>query len=236
MLNKNITHNTLAIICARGGSKGLKDKNLKMINGKPLIYFAINKILKNKLKYKCLSTDSFKIIDRSKKYGLNSFFIRPKKLSTSNIAKLQVWKHALEESEKYYNKKFKYILDIEVTNPLTTTKDLRIFLNKFDKIKSSYNGMFCVRKSSKNPYFNILIKNKKKFTIVNKSKKQVVARQRAPQTYDHVAAMYIFHVHYIRNTNHFLDGKLYGFQLPLLKSIDIDSDEDYNLVKKILKK
>lgn len=236
MLNKNYIESTLALVCARGGSKGLKNKNIKLLNGKPLIFFAIDKILKNKLKYTCLSSDNKKIIKISKQYGLKNFFIRPKKYSHSNVSKLIVWKHALSQAEKYYNKKFKYILDVEVTNPLTTSRDLNKFLNSFYKIRDKYDGMFCVRKSWKNPYFNILIKKKNRFCIVNRLKNKIVSRQLAPKTFDHIAAMYIFNTKYINQTKHFLDGKLTSYKLPLLKSIDIDDIEDFELVKKILKK
>ena len=236
MKNKNINNTTLALVCARGGSKGLKNKNLIILNKKPLIYFAINKILKNKLMFHCLSSNDKKIIKISKIHGLKSFFIRPKKLSLSNVSKLSVWKHALEKAEIYYKKKFKFLLDVEVTNPLTTPKDLKNFLNKFSKIKNDYNGMFCVRKSWKSPYFNILIKKKSKFQVVKSSKKTIISRQLAPITYDHIAALYIFKTSYIKKTKHFLDGRLASYKLPLLKSIDIDDKEDFELVKKIINK
>ena len=236
MQNRYLIDNTLALVCARGGSKGLKGKNFISLNKKPLIFFAIDKILKNKLKYNCLSSDSKKIIEISKRYGLKSFFIRPRSLSTSNVSKLKVWKHALEEAETYYKKKFKYLLDVEVTNPLTTPNDLDKFLTKFNKIKNIYDGMFCARESWKNPYFNILIKKNDRYEIVNNSKKKIVSRQLAPRTYDHIAALYVFNTNYIRKTKHFLDGKLIAYKLPLLKSIDIDDKEDFELVKKILKK
>jgi CMP-N,N'-diacetyllegionaminic acid synthase len=235
MENKYLIENTLALVCARGGSKGLKGKNFILLNKKPLIFFAIDKILKNKLKYNCLSTDSKKIIKISEKYGLKSFFIRPKKFSTSNVSKLKVWQHALAEAEIHYKKKFKYILDVEVTNPLTNSNDLGRFLKKFNKIKNIYDGMFCVRESRKNPYFNILVKKKGGYKILNSLNKKVAARQLAPKTYDHVAALYAFNTSYIKKTKHFLDGKLIAYKLPLLKSIDIDDKEDFELVKKILK-
>lgn len=235
MQNKYLIENTLALVCARGGSKGLKGKNFTLLNKKPLISFAICKILKNKLKYNCLSTDSKKIVKISEKYGLKSFFIRPKKFSTSNVPKLKVWQHALAKSEIHYKKKFKYILDVEVTNPLTNSNDLGKFLTKFNKIKNIYDGMFCVRESRKNPYFNILVKKKNGYKIFSSLNKKVAARQLAPKTYDHIAALYVFNASYIKKTKHFLDGKLIAYKLPLLKSIDIDDKEDLQLVKKILK-
>ena len=227
--------NTLAVVCARGNSKGLKNKNIKKINNKPLIFYAIDKILKNQLNYKCISTDSPKILRVSQKFGLKNFFIRPKNLSTSNISKLMVWKHALAESEIYYKKSFKYFLDIEITNPLTDAKDLRNFLKKFFKIKKNFDGMFCSRDSWKNPYFNILLKKNGKFEVVNRLKNRVVSRQKAPKTIDHVAAMYIFKTSYMKKTNFLFNGKLETFDLSLSKSIDIDTKDDYDLVKKIMK-
>ena len=68
-----------------------------------------------------------------------------------------MWKHALEKAEISYKKKFKFLLDVEVTNPLTTAKDLNSFLNKFEKVKNNHDGMFCAR-DLKSPFFNILIK------------------------------------------------------------------------------
>jgi len=233
---KNYLDSTLVVVCARGNSKGLKNKNIIKVNKKPLIYYAIDKILKNRLKFKCISSDSLKILNVSKKYGLKSFFVRPKNLSTSNISKLLVWQHALQQSELYFNKKFKYFLDIEVSNPLTDKKDLDLFLKRFYQIKNKYDGMFCTRESWKNPFFNILIKKKNKYVVVNKNKKTIVSRQKAPKTLDHVAAMYIFKSDYIRKSKFLLNGNLKTFNLPLLKSIDIDTKEDLELVKRIIKK
>tara|TARA_B100000963_G_scaffold228699_1_gene199426 strand:+ start:1738 stop:2463 length:726 start_codon:yes stop_codon:yes gene_type:complete len=235
MINNKLKDNILAVICARGNSKGLKNKNLISLNGKPLIYYAINKVVKNNLTYRCLSTDNENIIDISKKYGLKSFFKRSKKLSTASVSKLDVWKNALDNSEKYYNKKFKFILDVEVTNPLTTPIDLANFLKRFNKIKNRFDGMFCVRESWKNPYFNILIKKKNKFKVVKDLKKKIFSRQLAPKTYDHIAALYIFKSSYIRKTKYLLDGNLAPYKLHLLKSIDIDNREDFDLVKIIHK-
>ena len=67
MKNKFFFDNTLALVCARGGSKGLKNKNLALWNKKPLIYYAIKKIIKNKLKYNCISSDNKSFFCKIKK-------------------------------------------------------------------------------------------------------------------------------------------------------------------------
>ena len=98
--------NILCTICARKGSKGVKNKNITIINNKHLIYYTILQAKKSKIFDDIvLSTDSKKFQKIAKKYGLNSFFLRPKKLSTSNIPKIPVIRHALFKSENFYKKK-----------------------------------------------------------------------------------------------------------------------------------
>jgi CMP-N,N'-diacetyllegionaminic acid synthase len=142
---KEFLNETLCLICAKGNSQGLKNKNIKKINKKTLIEIAFKKAEQNKLKFFCLSTESQKIRKIAKSFGLRSFFTRSKYLTDVNISKLDVWKDALIKSEKFYDKKFKYILDIEVTNPLTTKKDLNDFIKFFlNNINKSIDGCLCV--------------------------------------------------------------------------------------------
>ena len=95
----------LAIIPARSGSKKIKNKNIIKINKKPLIYFTIKEAKKSKfIDEICLSTDSVKIQNISKSYGLNSFFLRPKILSTDTALTKDVVIHGLNQSEKFLKK------------------------------------------------------------------------------------------------------------------------------------
>jgi CMP-N,N'-diacetyllegionaminic acid synthase len=231
----NLKEETISIICARGESKGIKNKNLIKINKKSLLFHAINKIKKNNFHYICLSTDSKKIQNEAKKFGIESFFLRPLILSGSNISKFDVWRHAIIKSEKYYKKKFKYMIDVDVSNPLTNYTDLRNFINFFNRIKYKYMGLFCGMNSKKNPYFNILKKKNNYFSpVINSGKKSILSRQRAPKTIDHVAAFYYFKVDFVKKANNFMQGPLSMFYLPYEKSIDIDNIEDYKVVKKLM--
>tara|TARA_B100000963_G_scaffold109962_1_gene95713 strand:+ start:430 stop:1143 length:714 start_codon:yes stop_codon:yes gene_type:complete len=227
--------NLLCIICAKSNSEGLKFKNIKKINGKPLISIAIDKAKKNNLKYICISTESNKISKIAKNNGVKVFFKRSISLCRRNTSKLLVWKDAIRKSEKYFKKNFLYILDIEVTNPLINHNDLNKFLKKFFKSVNEFDGLFCTTPAKKNPYFNLLEYKKKKFIISKNIKnKNITARQIAPKTFEHVAALYCFKRDYILNCNSLFDGKINNFHVPLLKSFDIDTYEDFNLVKKIL--
>ena len=229
----DLNKNTIVLICARGGSKGIKNKNLLKIKKNSLISISISKVKKLKFKYICLSTDDEKIAYEAKKFGINWFYRRSNKLSGPNVSKLDVWKDSIKKSEKHFNKTFKFMLDIDVSNPLTDDKDLKKFISKFEKIYKNFDGLFCCSKSWKNPYFNILEKKNGRFVSSNKQSKQINSRQKAPITYDHIAAFYYLNTKYILKTNYLFTGKLEKFHLPFHKSIDIDDKDDYEMVKKL---
>ena len=100
----------IAIIPARAGSKRLKNKNLKLINGKPLIYYAIKTAIKSKLFDEVIiSTDSLKILNKAEKFGAKNNGLRPKKLS-DNLALLpDVVKYEIQKHKKIYPKRLLYI-------------------------------------------------------------------------------------------------------------------------------
>ena len=141
---KNYKKDIIVTICAKGNSKGLINKNILDYFGKPLLYYAYKKAKQNKLPYICLSTESEKVQKIANSFGLKSFFLRSKKLCKPNVAKEKVWKDAVIKSQIFYKKNFKYMLDIEITNPILSSKDLRIFLNNFFSkgLYKKKNGQF----------------------------------------------------------------------------------------------
>ena len=123
----------LCIICARGGSVGIKNKALIKINGKPLISFTIQQAIKSKIFSEIIvSTDSKKIQKVARQYGAKCWFLRPKSISTSNSSKLLAIRHALIESEKYFKKKFNICFDLDITSPLRNISDIQSSYKKFN--------------------------------------------------------------------------------------------------------
>ena len=109
----------LCVICARAGSKRLKNKNMKNIFGKPLIYHTINQAFSSKVFDEIVfSTDSEKLRKMAVKFGAKSWFIRPRNLSDDKAAKMPVIRHAVLEAERKFKSKFDYIFDLDVTSPL----------------------------------------------------------------------------------------------------------------------
>ena len=118
----------LITICARGGSKGIPGKNIKPLNGKPLIAYSIEIANQFKLKYEtvdiALSTDSDEIKDVALKFGLKTKYIRPDYLANDKAGKIDAIKDVVEYYEKIGSKKYDIILDLDVTSPLRNLKDL----------------------------------------------------------------------------------------------------------------
>lgn len=187
--------NILITICARGGSKGIPNKNISMLMDKPLIYYTINIAHKFAEKFNAdisLSTDSFEIKHIAKKFDVETDYIRPKKLSGDNVGKIEVIKDLLIYEEKKRKKLYKYILDLDVTSPLRTLEDLTKAFNILRKNKLALN-IVSVSPSRRNPYFNMVeLKNKSKFIKLIKSSKNFLTRQSAPKVYELNASFYFY--------------------------------------------
>ena len=219
----------------RGGSQGVKNKNFKLINGKPLMYFTIKQAIKSRIfDHIVVSTDSKKILRIAKSYGAEGWFLRPKKLSLNSSQKIPVIRHALLQSEKFYNKKFETIIDLDVTSPLRKTEDILKAYKFF--IKQKANILITGCKSKKNPYFNMIEIKNNKVQVAKRLKKNIYRRQDAPKTYDYNASIYIWRRKALINFKSFYTSKTVFYEMPESRSIDIDSKLDFKLVEFLLKK
>ena len=238
--------NNLCVICARGGSKGLKNKALKKINGKPLIAYTIKQAIKSKkFSHVIVSTDSKKIKKVANKFGAKSWFIRPKKFSNDGSSKLLAIRHALIESEKYFDMRFDICTDLDITSPLRSIEDIKNSISFFKRKKCS--NLISVCKSKKNPYFNMVENVKGKFKLVKEirdsnkfsrsfsSNYKIVRRQDAPEVFEMNASIYIFKRSTLLRKINLLNKKTTIFLMPRNRSADIDDIDDFNLVKILIK-
>ena len=227
--------NVLCTICARGGSKGLKKKALKPIYGKPLISYTVRQALKSKVfKEVVVSTDSKKIQKVAKKFGAKSWFLRPKKFANDKSAKLLAIKHAFIESEKFFNKKFDICVDLDITSPLRNMNDIKNSLDKFIKNKRCHN-LISICSAKKNPYYNMIEKNKDEYKMVRK-KKNIFRRQDAPDVFEINASIYIFRRYTLLKNYNLINKKTITYLMPRNRSADIDGIYDFNFVKFSIKK
>ncbi len=178
------------MIPARSGSKGIKNKNLRTVCNKPLIYYTIKDALSYKEIFKTIvTTDGLEIADVAKKYGAEVPFIRPKKLAKDNTPMLEVLKHALMKCEKIYSLKMDGIVLFDPTSPLREKSEIKQMIQVF--LKKKPDLVVAVSKCRRNPYFNMVKKNKTGYAqLVLKG--DYSQRQDAPPIYDITNNCWIF--------------------------------------------
>ena len=224
----------LCTICARGNSKGLKNKNIRKINGKPLISLTINHAIKSNLFDNIVvSTENNKILKVSKKYGVKDLIKRPKNLSSDKSPKIPVIRHCLTEMEKKLNKKFDIIVDLDVTAPLRKVDDIKKAFKQFNSQNSSTLFSACI--SRRNPYFNAVEFKNKKIKPIKNLMKKIPGRQFAPKVYDMNASIYIWNRKTLLNSNTVFQNNTSVYLMPEERSIDIDNKFDFKVVSFLLK-
>lgn len=226
----------LCTICARSGSKGVKNKNLRLLDGKPLVVHAINQA--NKLQFFediVISTDSTRIEKISMKYGAKTIGKRIKKLSLDDSSKIDVIRNALNLAELKFNKEYDLIIDIDVSSPLRKIDDIKKAFMIF--YKNNPDNLITVCEARKNPYFNMIeYSNNGLIRQVKKNKNVFNSRQKAPIVYEMNASFYIWKKKVLFSKNPLFRKKTFLYKMPYNRSIDIDSEDDFNYVKYLFNK
>uniref|UniRef100_UPI004047B12F acylneuraminate cytidylyltransferase family protein n=1 Tax=Algoriphagus sp. TaxID=1872435 RepID=UPI004047B12F len=188
--------NFLIMICARGGSKGIPGKNIKDLNGLPLIAYSINHAKKFASEFGnaviALSTDSSEIREIAAKHGLNTAYNRADFLSGDEAGKIDVIRDLLLFEEKSRNVRFDYVLDLDVTSPLRNLNDLQ---RAYEIIRDNEQTLtlFSVSPSARSPYFNMVeIKEDGYYSQVKSTAGTLLTRQSAPLVYDLNASFYFY--------------------------------------------
>jgi CMP-N,N'-diacetyllegionaminic acid synthase len=188
--------NILITICARGGSKGIPGKNIKVLNGKPLIGYTIDVAKQFQKEFEsvdiALSTDSDEIIQVASACGLKSEYKRPANLAGDSVGKIDAIKDVVLYYERKYTKRYDYIMDLDVTSPLRNLGDLKNALAALEEDKSAVN-LFSVSEAGRSPYFNMVEKKENGYYAqVKRPEGNVFTRQSAPVVYDLNASFYFY--------------------------------------------
>lgn len=223
----------IALIPARSGSKGLLDKNIKLLNGKPLIAYSIIEASKSKYIDKIIvSTDSEKIAEISRKYRAEIPFIRPTNLANDSAKGIDVVLHAVKylQSNKQY---FDILVLLQPTSPLRTNVDIDCSIeylteNPFRK------AVISVCKVDHNPLWSNTLPddlNMKNFIRENVKNKN---RQDLPQYYRLNGAIFCAYLDYIIEKKSFISENTFAYIMPRNRSIDIDDEIDFKLAEIIM--
>ncbi len=225
---KKKNHNFVAIILARGGSKGIKFKNMYKVNGKPLIFWTIKHCLNSKkIDSVWVSSDSEKILNYSKKMGSQTIK-RPKTFSNDKASSESAWLHAVSEIEKK-NIFINNIVGLQPTSPIRKNNDLDKAISLFKEKK--YDSLFTVQKTH-HTFTWSKIKNK---IVADYSFKFRKRRQELPEKYIENGSFYIFKKkQFIKNKNR-LFGKLGIYEMSKIHSFEIDDLVDIKIINSLKK-
>lgn len=186
----------LITICARGGSKGIPGKNIKILAGKPLIGYSIGVARQFQALFEqvdvALSTDSEAIIGVAAECGLRSEYRRPDRLAGDSVGKIDAIRDVVAYYEQRNQVRYDYVLDLDVTSPLRNLEDLRNAFEILQQDEQAVN-LFSVSPAGRSPYFNMVEqKANGYYAQVKQPESSVFTRQSAPVVYDLNASFYFY--------------------------------------------
>lgn len=225
----------VAFIFARGGSKGLPGKNIKMLAGKPLIAWSIEQAKSvPSISRIIVSTDSEEIATQALKYGAEVPFMRPAELCQDTSPEWLAWQHAL-----------KYLLEIDgvlpdimvsmpTTAPLRLPIDIENCLNEFKKGEADV--VITVSESRRSPYFNMVAKNSDEtVSLVMNLNEEIARRQDAPVVFDMETIAYVVRPEFVLNHRSIFEGRVFSVNVPPERAIDIDTLFDFQMAEFFMK-
>lgn len=213
----------LAIIPARGGSKGIPRKNIRQLAGKPLLAWTIKEAKKsNYISSTILSSEDPEIINVAKQYGCEVPFIRPLELAQDDTPGIDTVLHAIENCPS-----FDYVVLLQPTSPLRTVEDIDECIKYFMEQKAD----FCVSVSEtdKSPYWMYKIDKNGKMESLIKSEEIPTRRQDLRKTYSLNGAIYVAKIDKLIDSKSFLTPSTLAYIMKKEHSIDIDNELDLKL-------
>jgi N-acylneuraminate cytidylyltransferase len=223
----------IALICARGGSKGLPGKNIKSLDGTPLIGWSINIAKKiDRISRIIVSTDSKKIAKIATEHGAEVPFIRPADLAADDSPEWLVWRHAVNHMENQ-GEKIDGIVVLPVTAPLRSVEDINNCIDLFEK--GGVDSVITVSEASRSPYFNMIINDNNGYSsLAIQSDEVITRRQDTPDVFDMTTVAYVVDVDFIKKFSGIFEGRVKSITIPTERSIDIDNIYDFKFAELIL--
>ena len=229
MGGRNVMKKVIAFIFARGGSKGIPRKNIKLLGGKPLIGWSIGTALRcPSIDRVIVSTDDQEIADVARSHGAEVPFIRPKELAEDTSAEWYAWRHAVEfvEAEGIRFDKF---VSLPATSPLRSVDDVERCIAELDE---EADVVVTVKKAERSPYFNMVTIDECGFShLVVAPEKLVTRRQDTPYVYDMTTVCYVTRPKFILSNLSFFNGKVRSVIIPDARAIDIDNPIDFKVAE-----
>ena len=217
-----------AFIFARGGSKGLPGKNIKIFRGSPLISWSIEHAKRVKrIERIIVSTDSQEIAKVALASGAEVPFMRPLSLAGDGSSEIDAWKHALNYLGEAEGTIPETLVSIPATSPLRLPIDIDNCINEYES--GMYDVVVSLTDSTQNPFFNMLVQNENsQYKLAGSSATIYTGRQQAPKVYSITTVCYVARSEYVLNATSILEGRIGASHVPAERAIDIDTQLDFD--------
>ncbi len=220
----------VVVICARGGSKGLKNKNLTKLNGKPLIGYTIEQSIRC-FENIVISSDSDEILDFSSQYKNVQILKRPKSLSGDKTPKIPAIQHAV----KTLNMQEEIVIDLQPTSPLREDETILKGIRKCKKLKK-WDNLVSISLSKYHPKYNQIKINSNKIKLLDEPKKPLTGRNLIEETYIINGSFYIWNKESLmKNDNSIIRQNSYYIITDVKESVDIDTKLDLKFAEYLIK-
>lgn len=224
----------IAFIFARGGSKGLVGKNIRQLQGKPLIAWSIEQALAVKrINRVIISTDSLDIAAVARKYGAEVPFIRPAELARDNSPEWLAWRHALTYMLETDGKLPEVMLSLPATAPLRLPIDIENCLDKYSEC--DVDMIITVTDAHRSPYFN-MVKSNDDGTVglVIPPPSAIARRQDVPKVFDMTTVAYVARPEFVMTHNSVFEGRVRAVHVPVERALDIDTIQDFQIAESLM--
>ena len=225
----------LAVICARGGSKGVPHKNTRLLGGIPMIAHTINQAKESGIFSEiAVSSDSDDILGVAHEFGIRHLISRPAELASDTAPKIPAIRHCCVAVEQV-SEKFDYVADLDCTVPYRLLSDIT---GAFALIESrNVSSLISGTVARKIPYFNLVELTAEGFVRISKSAQPpLVRRQDAPDCFDMNASIHIWQRSILFSSDDRLHPDTILFEMPFERSIDIDTELEFELNEFLMKK
>lgn len=223
----------IAIIPARSGSKGLKDKNIKELNGKPLIAYTIEAALDSKMFDKVfVSTDSQRYADIAIQYGADAPFLRSEANSSDSAGSWDVIREVIDKL-KAMGEEYDEIMLLQATSPLRSQEDIVNAVNLLYEKKGE--AVVSLTECDHSPIWCNTLPQDKCMDHFDREEFKDMPRQMLPTYYRYNGAIYLVTARELQNTEHMLERNCYAYIMPQDRSIDIDTALDFLIAETIMK-
>lgn len=222
----------LAVICARGGSKGIKGKNLRPLMGKPLLAHTVEQArLSGVFDWVAVSSDSPNILAAGKAAGADFTIERPAAFANDSAPKVPAIRHCAAAIEKLTAMQIDTIVDLDATAPLRSLDDIREAVAKLER--SSADNLVTGMPARRSPYFNLVEEQPDGRVQLSKIPETPIARrQDAPRCFDLNASIFVWkRASLFSELDYAIGANTILFEMPEERSIDIDNELDFAFVE-----